>query len=130
MVVDGETKRRVVPEAGTIERVVGEELEGKYEVLPAYWTERVCEPRVKLERVILAVPVESSDLEPREVAPSKKVTLPFGVPVEEVTEAKIVTGCPRGSMLLTRLRVVVESEIGTLTSTLADWLEANVESPE
>ena len=87
-------------------------------------------PAVRLLMVMLAVPVGLKVLLPREEAPSKKVTLPVGVPlVEDVTVAMTVTVCPKTEGLAEEARVVVVAAWLTCWVRLLLVLLAKVASP-
>ena len=66
-----------------------------------------CGPNVRAEVASVATP-EFRTPGPRAVIPSKKVTVPAGVPDERlVTSAVNVTVCPRTAGLLSAVKVVV-----------------------
>ena len=66
-----------------------------------------CEPRDNPEVLRLACPLEFRLRDPRLVVPSRKVTVPVGVPAAAVTVAVKVTVCPLVDGLREDMSVVV-----------------------
>ena len=73
--------------------VTGDDVLVRKLPVPAYEAVRLCEP-VARGVVRIATPEAFSVRVPRFVAPSKKLTLPPGVPASDVTVAVMVTFCP------------------------------------
>lgn len=81
-------------------------------------------PGARVEVVNIATPFELSDELPIEVVPSRKVTVPVGIPdVLEVTVAVKVTGCPTGTGFAEEPSavVVVAEDTICVNSTVCGW---------
>jgi hypothetical protein len=87
-----------------------------------------CGPTVSAEVESDAAPLESG-IVPREVAPSKKVTLPVGVPEPALTCALNVTDCPNTDGFRVEATVAVVPACCTDWERTVDVLEAWLESP-
>jgi hypothetical protein len=74
---------------------------------PEYVTVIGCTATVQLELLNVALPLAFKSLVPSVVAPSLKVTVPVGVPLEPVTVAVNVTFCPNTAALAELATVVV-----------------------
>jgi hypothetical protein len=87
------------------------------------------EPNASAEVVNAATP-ELRPTVPRVVAPSRKVTVPVGVPPAPVTVAVNVTGWPTTEGLVEDSKPAVIGLVLTTCVTTADVLVAKFESPE
>ena len=82
-----------------------------------------CVPTASAEVVKEPAPVESKVAVPRLVAPSRKVTVPVGVPVDALTAAVSVTACPKTVGFLEETKVVVAPVVFTVKVAALDMTE-------
>ena len=126
-VADGETEVVVAIFAGT-ETVMkrGAEVDAAKFASPEYWTVRECVPFVRVEVVSVAEP-ELRFAVPIWVVPSRKATVPVGVPEPDLgaTVAVKVTLWPVSSCVLEAASVVVVAarvaDAGVKTKTVAEY---------
>lgn len=83
----------------------------------------VCVPTAREEVVSEAVPVESSVAVPRFDAPSRKVTVPVGVPEVALTAAVKVTACPKTVGFLEEITAAVAPAVFTVKLAALDVTE-------
>ena len=82
-----------------------------------------CAPTASAEVVNTAAPVESSVAVPMVDAPSRKVTVPVGVPEVALTAAVKVTACPKRVGLLEEDTAVVKLAVFTVSMAALDVTE-------
>lgn len=83
----------------------------------------VCAPTASAEVVNEAAPVESSVAVPMLEAPSRKVTVPVGVPEVALTVAVKVTVCPKTVGFLEETRAIVAPAVFTVKVAAVDVTE-------
>src|SRR5919108_4307876 len=82
-----------------------------------------CVPTASVEVVNEAAPVESRVAEPRLDAPSRKLTVPVGVPAVPLTVAVKMTACPKTVGFLEETRAVVTPAAFTIKVAALDVTE-------
>jgi hypothetical protein len=99
---------------------------------PLYFEVTACEPAISAVALVenVATPPERLAF-PNDVLPSKKLTLPVGVPLNAgVTAAVNVTACPYGDGLALEETTAVDVAAGlTVCVSAADALAVKLESP-
>ncbi len=95
-----------------------------YVAAPPYWALKECEPALNEVVENVAVPWAESVAVPITVVPSRKLTLPVGVPADAPTVAVNTTDCPAVVDVGAAVKVVVVAVFATLAPV---WLSNNVE---
>jgi hypothetical protein len=99
------------------------------EASPEYTPVMVCEPAARAEVVKAACPAAFSATVESTVAPSRKSTVPVGVPAGLLTVAVKVTACPAPAGFSEEAMDVVEAALLMVCVTAVDVLPAKVASP-